>query len=36
MNAISRGETMNTITRGLIAAAIPMLFVALPANAQDN
>jgi len=36
MSAISRGEVMNFITRGWVAVAIPMLFTALPANAQDS
>ncbi len=36
MSAISRGEMMKFITRGLLATAISILFVSLPASAQDS
>jgi len=36
MNAINRGDTMQNIRNGLIAGAVAMLFVALPASAQDS
>lgn len=36
MNAINRGDTMQLISRGLVAGALSMLFVAFPASAQDS
>jgi len=36
MSAISKGEAMKFITRGLIAAAVPLLFVAFPVQAQES
>jgi hypothetical protein len=36
MMATSRGKAMNSITRAFLAAALPMLFVAFPASAQDS
>jgi len=36
MTAISKGEAMKFITRGLIAAAVPLLLVAFPAQAQES
>ena len=36
MNACSRGNAMKFLNRGLFAAAIPFLFLAVPAHAQDS
>jgi FtsP/CotA-like multicopper oxidase with cupredoxin domain len=36
MNAINKGEAMKIIRNGLIVGAFSMLFVALPASAQDS
>jgi FtsP/CotA-like multicopper oxidase with cupredoxin domain len=36
MRAINKGDAMNLINRGLVAIAISVLFVALPASAQDS
>jgi FtsP/CotA-like multicopper oxidase with cupredoxin domain len=36
MRAINKGDAMNLINRGLVSIAISVLFVALPASAQDS
>ena len=36
MSACSRGDAMRILTRGLLEAAIPVLFLAMPAYAQDS
>ena len=36
MSACSRGNAMKLLTHGLLAVAVPVLFLAMPAHAQDS